>query len=192
MPHTVTEDLARQPSVTVDKITPTSVRQFLRRSKADVTRFAVTGRPDAAGMGREQLSDTDILLEILEYCLSDCPPPGERPPGISIGRDGRSGSGDIASAAAEEGRSTVEDASRLRAVPHQAIPAASIARAFRAMRAAQGQPSEVDVVADSEVVAGEAAHENDDGDTVEMSTQAMREQAMKVLIEAKGPLGELR
>lgn len=140
-------------------------------------------------MGREHLSDTDILLEILEYCLSDCPPPGERPPGISIGQDGRSGSGDNASAAAEAGRGTAEDASRPRAVPHQALPAASIARAFRAMRAAQAQPSETNVVGEASVFAGEADQENDDSDTAELSTQAMREQAMQVY---KGPLGELR
>lgn len=181
MPHTVTEDLARQPSVTVDMITPTSVRKFLRRSKGDVARFAIASRPNAAGMGRDQLSDTDVLLEILEYCLSDCPPPGERPPGISFGRVGRSGGG-IASAAAGEGRGTTEDASRPRAVPHQARPAASMARAFRAMRAAQAQPDEGELAASAaaEVVEGEAVHENDGSDKVVLSTRAMREQAMQV------------
>ncbi|CAN0325480.1 unnamed protein product, partial [Hapterophycus canaliculatus] len=55
VPHTVTEDLARQPTVTVKKITPASVREFLRRSQGS--------------------SHGDLSRALLEFCLSDCNPP---------------------------------------------------------------------------------------------------------------------
>lgn len=124
VPHTVTEDLARQPTVTINKITPSSVRQFLHRPRGDITRAAVErffnagssniaagsvathggggGGVGAVGGGggsgvsagdpgmRPALPpDIDLLLELLEFCLSDCPPPpGDRPPGVYIGAGG--------------------------------------------------------------------------------------------------------
>lgn len=96
VPHTVTEDLARQPGVVPRKITPASVREFLRRSPGDIARHAVaeyfgqgTGNSGGAGGGggghghgggapgaRASASpDIDLLLELLDFCLSDCAPP---------------------------------------------------------------------------------------------------------------------
>ena len=128
MPHTVTEDLARQPTVTVKKITPASVREFLRRSQggshADmrgVVEFfgggggggggassssGQAGYSDGgsgggggyqrhsprsggtagsgSGSGSAPPPDTGLLLELLEFCLSDCDPPaGDRPPEVA-------------------------------------------------------------------------------------------------------------
>lgn len=114
VPHTVTEDLARQPTVTVKKITPASVREFLRRSQgssnADMGRVVdLFGGAGGAGAGSARQAtttsgggmggyqqiprpygpapppDTGLLLELLEFCLSDCSPPtGDRPPGVVI------------------------------------------------------------------------------------------------------------
>lgn len=134
MPHTVTEDLARQPTVSVNKITPASVRYFLRRSKDSIattaddhsfragaearnaSRPASTGGMSAVRIPLSRGNDshqntanpgtdgtlpsgTDLLLELLEFCLSDCPPLGERPPGVAIeAGGGATGEGNDATA----------------------------------------------------------------------------------------------
>lgn len=100
VPHTISEDLARQPGIAVRNITPGSVREFLRRSPSDITRRALVdffataatstrgsnaagdggGSPGSEGRGRHsQAPDIDLLLELLTFCLSDCPALGERP-----------------------------------------------------------------------------------------------------------------
>lgn len=131
MPHTVTEDLARQPTVTVKKITPASVREFLRRSNSvspqgDLGRVVDffggggggggnngggrgaasatgggSGGQQRSGAGPAPPPDTELLLELLEFCLSDCrPPEGERPSGEPAGRAGVEAEAGAAAAAA--------------------------------------------------------------------------------------------
>ena len=131
VPHTVTEDLSRQPAVTVKKITPSSVREFLRRTQGsgDIARAAVVGFFAGAGgsgggggsaggggggggdgarssprnhggANPAPLPDIALLLELLEFCLSDCPsPPGERPPDDGTEAAGAGGGGGGAGAA---------------------------------------------------------------------------------------------
>lgn len=125
VPHTVTEDLARQPGVSVQQITPASVRQFLCRSPGNIVRTAVadlfghssgsnsgsSGGPSVGGStaeghldsnsggGSVPSPDVDLLLELLEFCLSDCPPPsGTRPvpPVVASGGGSEDGSGGAA------------------------------------------------------------------------------------------------
>lgn len=100
VPHTVTEDLARQPGVAARKISPASVREFLRRSPGDIARQAAAdyfGHVSAGGArggggsthgsagSASPPPDIHLLLELLDFCLSDCcPPDGDRPPSVSV------------------------------------------------------------------------------------------------------------
>lgn len=157
VPHTVTEDLARQSGVTVRKITPASVREFLRRSPGSIARSSVAeilgqyagagghnGDSSSSTSARDPMPsrqqqhqqqqqqqqppagpDIDLVLELLDFCLSDCPPPegDSQPPevaavspdvdaaGGSGSEDGGGGSGSGSSA----GNDLADDAARAEA-----------------------------------------------------------------------------
>ena len=183
VPHMVTEDLARQPGVTVNKISPASVRQFLRRSKGDIARNAVadffgnnnsgnaaTGVPhdprqNDMGARRERPPDTDLLLELLEFCLSDCPPPGERPPGVSAGRGGKRVGGPASGVGQAGNRASAGAAAR------QASQTTPVGRVVQqAMRAAQEHSGQAEqavaraAAAEAEATADGQAGGEDDGE----------------------------
>lgn len=125
--------------MTVKKITPASVREFLRRSQggshADMGRGVVEffgggggggggGASSSSGQsgysgggsggnGHQRHSprsgtagsapppDTELLLELLEFCLSDCSlPAGDRPPEVPTAAATAGGGGEVAGAGA--------------------------------------------------------------------------------------------